>query len=70
MSQKKAKLILSKRAIMDIAGRYMDTDPDVAVMAEMANEYRKVHRQGKKSQKKKKRKVKTHLKPTDHLTPK
>jgi len=67
VSQKKAKLILSKRAILDIAGRHMDTDPDVAVMAAMAEEQRKSIRQGKKP-KKRKRKAKPHLKPTDHLS--
>ena len=67
MSQKKAKLILSKRAILDIAGRHIDTDPDVAVMAAMAEEQRKSIRQGKKP-KKRKRKAKPHLKPTDHLS--
>ena len=68
MNRKKAKLILSKRAIQEIARRYRDSEPDVAVLAEMANEYRKIHRQGKKTKKKKKRKPKSHLKPTDHLT--
>jgi len=70
MGRKQAKRILSKRVIREIARRYRESDQDVADLAEMANEYRKVHRQGKKPQKKKKRKVKTHLKPTDHLTPK
>lgn len=67
--KKKAKPILSKQAIQDIAIRHRDTDPNVAVLAEMANEYRKIHRQGKKPKKKKKgREKKPQLKATDYFT--
>lgn len=47
--------------------RYRDSDPDVAVMAAMAEKHRKSVRQGKKP-KKRKRKAKTHLKPIDYLS--
>lgn len=68
MPKKKAKVILTKEAIRAIARRHRDSDPDVAVLAEMADEYRKIHRQGQKPKKKKKRKTKPNLRPIDHLS--
>ncbi|GEM_PF-2160714 len=65
MGQKKVKPILSKQAICEIVKRYGANDPDVTVMAAMAEERRKEVR---KSKKRNKRKVKTYLKPTDYLS--
>ena len=60
------KTVLTKEAIREIARRYRESDPDVAAAAAMAEEYRKIVRQGKKP--KKKRRPKKQLKPTDHLS--
>jgi len=60
-------VVLSKEKIQQIANRYKNSDPDVAILADMANEHRKVIRQGNRP-KKRKRKAKPHLKPTDHLS--
>lgn len=62
------KARLSKQRLAEIAGKYGPLEPDIAVVAEMAEEHRKAVRQ-KKAPKKRKRQEKKQLKPTDSFTP-
>jgi integrase/recombinase XerD len=63
MVRKKKKKLLSKRTIREIVGRY--TDPEIKALAAMAEQHRQAVRSARKP---KKRKQKTHLRPTDYLS--
>jgi len=65
MQKARKQKLLSKEKIRQIASRHRNSDPDVAILAAMAEEHRRAIRSRRRPRK---RKVKQQLRPSDYLS--